>query len=159
MKFQNFVFIFIDHQIWFLLLKITHVLQTIYFVFTSLLHISVNRRIKIGLRAFWRERLIAYHYQLEPGLTKQRYIYSAFCFIYTLRILLMNNLTFVGEIKNSHSCSFYSILHFIINLNSETSNHSFLICIMNLIWLWQTSKPCFLQMAYSTTISVGLWEY
>ena len=111
----------IDHQIWFLLLRITHVLQTIYFVFTSLLHISVNRRIKIGLRAFWRERLIAYHYQLEPGLTKQRYIYSAFCFIYTLRILLMNNLTFVADIKNSHSFIFYSILHFIICLSSETS--------------------------------------
>ena len=119
----------IDHQIWFPLLEITHVLQTIYFVFTSLLHISVNRRIKIGLRAFWRERLIAYHYQLEPGLTKQRYIYSAFCFIYTLRILLMNILTFVGEIKNSHSCSFYFILHFTISLSSKTS---YLIYMFNI---------------------------
>ena len=60
-----------------------------------------NCRIKIELRAFWRERLIAYHYQLVPGLTKQRYIYSTFCFIYTLRILLMNILPFYNSNKPS----------------------------------------------------------
>ena len=138
---------FIDHQIWFPLLKITHVLQTIYFVFTSLLHISVNRRIKIGLRAFWRERLIAYHYQLEPGLTKQRYIYSAFCFIYTLRILLMNNLTVVAEIKKFHSCSIYFILHFIISLSSKKSLEVYAATQRLLRWL--TNRPCCLYRRFS----------